>query len=341
MNPPGVAVDWLGQCCSDHAGNIARVDMACTPSLKCTGQLPTRLDRVGRPQKVLHEEVWLNEGERQTTVHHDMLGLSMLAAEGERGGWVRTDYRKLHEVPHSGLSCRLDEPRFAFDEPLVDRRQQQGSLYARECGCQRRGRIEVGSDGLDLGLCETCGLRLALNHRANLGSRATKSVDDETAVGACRSCHQDHDGWLLTPRRPVASIVPLERCLEAGGVIPAAPINASDSRRKKIDGERCALGSRSLPLHGANRSRRVMESDIDISVCRNERGKNAARASSPSSLTRSTEEHCRRPSRRGVVITPRRLLQRQASVQWMLFIPGINGVDLSGAIVQPSRGERR
>ena len=51
-------------------------------------------------------------------------------------------------------------------------------------------------------------------------------------------------------------------------MIAAGPIYASDSRREEIDGEPCALGSRG-----------------------NERGQDAAPASSPSTLTHSTEEN--------------------------------------------------
>src|SRR5262249_17666061 len=88
---PGVAVERVRPPLGDDRAYVARIDMAPRGRAERAQQLASSLDRLRRPEQVLHEEVRLDEREAEPTVQDDALRHSVLTAERERGGRVRTD----------------------------------------------------------------------------------------------------------------------------------------------------------------------------------------------------------------------------------------------------------
>src|SRR5262249_55848487 len=125
MNSAGVAIERIGQGGRDDGGYVAGVHMAGRGRAERTVEFTARLDRLGRPQQVLHEEVWLDERERQATIHDETFGRAVLPSEGERRSRMGADGRELDEVLQVGLLGSLDESRFPLDQALVDGREQQ------------------------------------------------------------------------------------------------------------------------------------------------------------------------------------------------------------------------
>src|SRR5262245_46008843 len=105
MDPTGMAVERFRQHRSDDGCDVARIDIASRRRAERARELPSRLDRSGRPEEVLHEEVWLDEREGQARIHDHPLGGSVLPAEGERGCRVRADRGKLHQMMETYSSC--------------------------------------------------------------------------------------------------------------------------------------------------------------------------------------------------------------------------------------------
>ena len=57
MNSADVTIERIGQRCRDDRGDVAGVHVAGWGRADRTVEFAARLDRVGRPQQVLHEEV--------------------------------------------------------------------------------------------------------------------------------------------------------------------------------------------------------------------------------------------------------------------------------------------
>src|SRR5262245_26132833 len=83
MDSAGVPLERIGQGCRDDRGDVAGVHMAGRGRAERTVEFTARLDWVGRPQQVLHEEGWLDERERQATIHDETFGCSVLPSEGK------------------------------------------------------------------------------------------------------------------------------------------------------------------------------------------------------------------------------------------------------------------
>jgi hypothetical protein len=91
----------------------ARAPQLILVELRRCGQEPR-----GRPLVIVDQRAD-REGERHGAVHDQTFGTSMLTADRERRGGMRTDRRKLHQVTDTGRLRRLEEARFPLLQPLV------------------------------------------------------------------------------------------------------------------------------------------------------------------------------------------------------------------------------
>src|SRR5262249_12863854 len=118
-------------------------------------ELAAHLDRVGRPQKVLHEEVRLDECERDAARHDAVFRFAVLTAERERRRAMRADRRELHQMANADLLCCFDKASFPLYESLINRREQQAALEGGG-GCRGFfGFVDGGGGELGPPVCET------------------------------------------------------------------------------------------------------------------------------------------------------------------------------------------
>jgi hypothetical protein len=167
-----MTIDRFRERGGDDATDIACIHVARARGAERAVELAGRFDRGRGPEEVLHKEGRLHERERQAARHHQLLCLAMLPAEEKRRRRVRADRGELHQVPDAHLLRRLNEARFALDEALVDRREQQAPLRTVERGTQRLRLVEVSGDDLRAGLRQIDRFGRTLDHRAHCGTRA-------------------------------------------------------------------------------------------------------------------------------------------------------------------------